>query len=427
MKKVLIITYYWPPAGGPGVQRWLKFVKYLRDFEIEPIVYKPSNPDYPLKDLSLVNEIPGDISILEQRIFEPYFFARLFSKKHTSSISSGIIPADGSQGLLQKFLLYIRGNFFIPDARKSWVKPSVKFLSEYLQNNKIDTIITTGPPHSVHLIGLNLIKAHPLKWVADFRDPWTQIGYHKKLKLTDSSELEHRKLEQQVLDTATHIITTSYTTRVQFEKQTKTPITVITNGYDTQESVENKLDDKFTVAHIGSLLSGRDPKNLWEVLGELARENGSFKNDLQLKLVGAVSQDVLVSIRNEGLEDNIELTGYVSHAEAVSIQKRSQVLLLIEIDIDDTRGIIPGKLFEYMAARRPILALGPEKWDVERILNETGSGNYFNYQEKKELKHRILSYYQLFLKKELTSNSRNIEKYTRKNLTGKLADLLKQL
>ena len=398
MKKVLIITYYWPPAGGPGVQRWLKFVKYLRDFEIEPIVYKPSNPDYPLKDLSLVNEIPGDISILEQRIFEPYFFARLFSKKHTSSISSGIIPADGSQGLLQKFLLYIRGNFFIPDARKSWVKPSVKFLSEYLQNNKIDTIITTGPPHSVHLIGLNLIKAHPLKWVADFRDPWTQIGYHKKLKLTDSSELEHRKLEQQVLDTATHIITTSYTTRVQFEKQTKTPITVITNGYDTQESVENKLDDKFTVAHIGSLLSGRDPKNLWEVLGELARENGSFKNDLQLKLVGAVSQDVLVSIRNEGLEDNIELTGYVSHAEAVSIQKRSQVLLLIEIDIDDTRGIIPGKLFEYMAARRPILALGPEKWDVERILYETGSGNYFNYQEKKELKHRILSYYQLFLK-----------------------------
>src|SRR5690606_29866879 len=130
MKKVLIITYYWPPAGGPGVQRWLKFVKYLRDFEIEPIVYKPSNPDYPLKDLSLVNEIPGDISILEQRIFEPYFFARLFSKKHTSSISSGIIPADGSQGLLQKFLLYIRGNFFIPDARKSWVKPSVKFLSD---------------------------------------------------------------------------------------------------------------------------------------------------------------------------------------------------------------------------------------------------------------------------------------------------------
>lgn len=427
MKKVLIITYYWPPAGGPGVQRWLKFVKYLRDFDIEPIVYKPSNPDYPLKDLSLVNEIPGDISILEQRIFEPYFFARLFSKKHTSSISSGIIPADGSQGFLQKLLLYIRGNFFIPDARKSWVKPSVKFLSEYLQDNKIDTIITTGPPHSVHLIGLNLIKAHPIKWVADFRDPWTQIGYHKKLKLTDSSELEHRKLEQQVLDMATHIITTSYTTRVQFEKQTKTPITVITNGYDTQESVENKLDDKFTVAHIGSLLSGRDPKNLWEVLGELARENGSFKNDLQLKLVGAVSQDVLVSIRNEGLEDNIELTGYVSHAEAVSIQKRSQVLLLIEIDIDDTRGIIPGKLFEYMAARRPILALGPEKWDVERILYETGSGNYFNYQEKKELKHRILSYYQLFLKKELTSNSRNIEKYTRNNLTGKLADLLKQL
>lgn len=427
MKKVLIITYYWPPAGGPGVQRWLKFVKYLREFDIEPIVYKPANGDYPLKDPSLMDEIPKDIIILEQKIIEPYFLARFFSKKHTSSISSGIIPADGKQGFLQKLLLYIRGNFFIPDARKSWVKPSVKFLSEFLDNNKIDTIITTGPPHSVHLIGLNLIKGRAIKWVADFRDPWTRIGYHKKLKLTDSSELRHQKLEQGVLNGASHIITTSFTTRLEFEKQTRTPVTVITNGYDKQVFSNIEPDTKFSIAHIGSLLSERNPKNLWQVLGELIRENISFKKDLQLKLVGAVSDEVLASIKNEGLEKNIEFKGYVPHSEAILIQNSSQVLLLIEINSEDTQGIIPGKLFEYMAAKRPILALGPEKWDVERILYETGSGNYFNYHEKKELKHRILSYYELFLKQALRSDSRNIDKYTRRNLTGNLAHLLKQL
>lgn len=427
MKKVLIITYYWPPAGGPGVQRWLKFVKYLRDFDIEPIVYKPANPHYPLKDTSLMDQIPGGITILEQKIFEPYFLSGFFSKKHTSTISSGIIPAHGKQSFIQKLLLYIRGNFFIPDARKSWVKPSVKFLSTYIKENNIGTIITTGPPHSVHLIGMKLIYDLDIKWVADFRDPWTRIGYHKKLKLTDSSELKHQNLEQKVLDAATHIITTSFTTKDEFQAKTRTPITVITNGFDEYDFEVNEPDKKFSIAHIGSLLSGRDPGNLWQVLGELCSENASFKRDLQLKLVGAVSDDVLTSIKREGLEENLHLMGYVPHSKAVEIQKTSRVLLLIEINSADTRGIIPGKLFEYMAAKRPILALGPEKWDVERILNETGSGNYFNYFEKQELKHRLLAYYELYLADSLISESRNIEKYTRRNLTGKLAELLKQL
>lgn len=427
MKKILIITYYWPPAGGPGVQRWLKFVKYLREFDIDPVVYKPANPDYPLSDPSLLNEVPQDITILEQRIFEPYFLAKFFSKKNTANISSGIIPANGKQSFLQKLLLYIRGNFFIPDARKSWVKPSVKFLSEFIENNKIDTIITTGPPHSVHLIGLNLIKNTELKWVADFRDPWTQIGYHNKLKLTDSSEVKHQKLEQTVLDNATHIITTSFTTRDEFKRQTRTPVTVITNGFDTYNSGTIEPDKNFSIAHIGSLLSGRDPQNLWQALGELTRENKSFQQDLRLKLVGAVSGEVMASIKKEGLEENLEMMGYVSHSEAINIQKKSQVLLLIEIDSPETQGIIPGKLFEYLAAKRPILALGPKKWDVERILNETGSGNYFNYHQVDELKHRILAYYELYLKNALCSESQNIERYSRRNLTGNLAQLLKQL
>ena len=426
MKKVLIITYYWPPAGGPGVQRWLKFVKYLRDFDVEPIVYIPENPDYPLLDESLKNEIPKDITILKKRIFEPYFLAGMFSKKQTSTISSGIINAEKEQSFLQKLLLYIRGNFFIPDARKFWVKPSIKYLSDYIQKNKIETIITTGPPHSVHLIGLGLKEKHAIRWIADFRDPWTSIGYHRKLKLTEASEIKHKKMEVKVLKEASDIITTSFTTKAEFEQITEKPITVITNGYDVLSAEEANLDKKFTISHIGSLLSGRDPENLWRVLGELIKEDFDFSKDFQLKLVGAVSDEVVQSINNSGLQEHLELIGYVSHPEALRIQRSSQVLLLVEINSEETRGIIPGKLFEYMAAKRPVLALGPEKWDVEKILQETGSGDYFNYRDRENLKFRIRVYYELYKKDALGSDSKNIEKYSRKNLTQKLAELLHQ-
>jgi len=155
-KKILIISYYWPPAGGPGVQRWLKFVKYLPDFNIEPHVYIPENPTYPLLDEKLLSEVSDKAIIIKQPIFEPYGLASVFSKNKTKKISSGIIPNQKKQSFVEKAMLWIRGNVFIPDARVFWVKPSVKFLKHYLQDHQIDTIITTGPPHSLHLIGLQL-------------------------------------------------------------------------------------------------------------------------------------------------------------------------------------------------------------------------------------------------------------------------------
>ncbi|WP_034925567.1 glycosyltransferase family 4 protein [Gillisia sp. CAL575] len=424
MKKVLIITYYWPPAGGPGVQRWLKFVKYLRDFDIEPIVYIPQNPDYPIIDESLLAEIPKGVTIVQKRIFEPYFLAKIFSKKETSSISSGIIKEAKSQNFLQKLFLYIRGNFFIPDARKFWIKPSVNFLSEYLSENKIDIIITTGPPHSLHLIGLGLKKKLEIKWIADFRDPWTEIGYHKKLKLSALAEAKHIALESEVLTSADHIITTSFTTQKEFQSKTLKPITVITNGYDSIEGNSSELNKKFSIAHIGSLLSGRNPNNLWKVLKELTSESKDFKENLVLNLVGTISNDVLKSIKEHNLEAYLELPGYVSHSEANKIQQTSQILLLVEIDSIETKGIIPGKLFEYIAAKRPILAIGPEDWDVTNILMHTNAGIYFGYQEETSLKEHILSMYKLYKTEQLNVSSVNIEKYSRKNLTGELAKLL---
>ena len=423
-KKVLIITYYWPPAGGPGVQRWLKFVKYLPDFGIQPIVYIPENPTYPIVDKNLVNEVSEKAIILKQRIFEPYQLASFLSKNKTKKMNSGIIPNQKKQSFLDKVFLWIRGNLFIPDARFFWVKPSVAYLEKYIQENNIDTIVTSGPPHSLHLIGLELKKKFNLHWFADFRDPWTTIGYHKSLRLSDFAAQRHKDLESEVLNTADTIIVTSKTTKTEFESLTTKPIAVITNGFDVENVEKQTLDTKFSMAHIGSFLSARNPKLLWESLVELTTEIPGLKSHLEIKLIGAVSQEVLDSITDFGLNDYLNNLGYVSHQEAIAHQRKSQVLLLIEIDSEETKSIIPGKLFEYMVSNRPIIAIGPKGSDFAEIITNTNTGVFFDYSEKVKLKSLILEHYNQFLAGKLQSHGIGLQKYSRKNLTQQLAQLI---
>lgn len=423
MKKVLIITYYWPPAGGPGVQRWLKFVKYLREFDIEPVVYTPENPNYPIIDKSFLSEIPEGIKIIKQPIFEPYKLASIFSKKKTQRISKGIISSKW-QSPIEKLMLWVRGNFFIPDARKFWVKPSVEFLQEYLINENIDTIITTGPPHSIHLIGLQLKKLIKIKWITDFRDPWTTIGYHKKLRLRKASIRNHKILEGDVLNTADKIITTSFTTKNEFYYITEKPIKVITNGYDINTVGKVELDTKFSISYIGSLLSGRNPHILWQALSELTKENKEFSKDFKLQLAGVISKDVLKDIYKYQLKNYVDLLGYISHDETLRLQRSSQILLLIEIDSEDTKCIIPGKLFEYMVAERPIIAIGPEDWDASKIISETNTGRCFTYDERKELKKHIISSYNDYKTGSLKTQPIGLKKYSRKSLTEELSKFI---
>lgn len=423
--KVLIVTYYWPPAGGPGVQRWLKFVKYLPSFGVQPVVYIPENPTYPLVDNGLLNEVSPETVIVKKSIVEPYAWASMFSKGTTKKISSGIIPDKKKQSVLQRLMLWVRGNLFVPDARVLWVKPSVTFLTRYIQEHNIDTVITTGPPHSLHLIGLGLKANLPIKWIADFRDPWTTIGYHKELKLSGSAAKKHKDLEQRVLNTADTLLVTSPTTKKEFEALTSKPIAVITNGYDVENVVKQPLDEKFSLAHIGSFLSERNPQALWEALAELISENQMFAQRFELKLIGAVSREVLDSIAQNGLNSYVNTLGYVSHAEAVAHQRKSQVLLLVEIDREETKCIIPGKLFEYMVSDRPILAVGPEGADMAEIIRTTNTGVFTLYTEKQKIKETLLGYFTQYLNGVLKSHAIGLQYYSRKNLTGQLAALLK--
>ncbi|OYU83927.1 MAG: glycosyl transferase family 1 [Flavobacterium sp. BFFFF2] len=424
-KKVLIISYYWPPAGGPGVQRWLKFVKYLPEFDIEPIVYIPENPTYPIIDQALLNEVSPGITLLKYPIVEPYGFATLFSAKKTKKISSGLLPVAKKQTFLERCMLWVRGNIFIPDARFLWVDPSVKFLTSYLQNNPVDLVVTTGPPHSLHLIGLKLKQQTACTWLADFRDPWTTIGYYKALKLSGYADRKHRALEKKVLQTADQILVTSPTTAAEFSAITQRPIQVITNGYDTEQVPKTTKDACFSLAHIGSLLLDRNPLVLWRALRSLTQENESFSAAFKLKLIGAVSPEVLQTIHEMELSEYLEMPGYIPHNEALVQQRSSQVLLLIEIDHTETRCILPGKLFEYMVSGCPILAFGPEQSDMEPIIRSTNTGQFYPYSAQEEtIKTQILHWFNEFQLGTLQSNGVGLQHYHRKALTAELSKLI---
>ena len=423
MQKVLILTYYWPPAGGPGVQRWLKFVKYLPEFGIEPILYVPENPSYPIIDDKLVEEIPKGVTVLRKKIREPYRWASLLSKSKTQTISRGMI-AKKKQGFLEKILLWVRGNLFIPDARVAWVKPSLDFLGSYLQEHKIGTVITTGPPHSVHLIGLGLKDKLNICWIADFRDPWTSIGYHAKLRLSKASQQKHKELERKVLSSADQIVVTSQATRSEFENITSKPIEVVTNGYE-DNPYAMALDEDFTIAHIGSLLTDRNPTRLWKVLGELVQTNKLFAEKLKIQLVGVVGDEVKDSLAEHGLADYVDFKGYLNHQEVLQLQQKAQLLLLLEINSAQTAGIIPGKLFEYFAAKRPILAIGPKEWEAGIMVQATESGTFLTIEDMTELNTVLLEWFSRYQEKRLVANPKYIEQYHRRQLTETLANIIR--
>lgn len=426
--KVLVISYYWPPAGGPGVQRWLKFCSYLPEFGVEPVVYVPENPTYPITDPAINDEIPNGIQVLKQPIWEPYFLGNLLGKKTTKTLSKGII--DQNPSLLKKFLLFVRGNLFIPDARKAWVNPSVKYLSEHIDQNKYDAIITTGPPHSLHLIGHKLQQQTGIRWIADFRDPWTTIGYHKELRLLPWNAAKHKRLEKKVLHSADEIIVTSPGTKLEFQEITSKQIAVITNGFDESDKPNEAvaLDSKFTIAHIGSLLAKRNPPALWKILKAICEKDENFKSDLKLVFAGVVAEEVKDWLKRYDLLDCAEFNGYVDHKEAIRLMHQSQLLLLLEIDSPETRSILPGKLYEYLMAERPILAIGPDGSDIEGILQESGSGTYFSHSNliTETLCPFFEDVYAAFKAGELKLGNNNTLAYSRRYLTEQLANLLKK-
>ncbi|TVP45105.1 MAG: glycosyltransferase [Mongoliibacter sp.] len=421
----MIITYYWPPSAGSGVQRWLKFAKYLPEYGWEPVIFTPENPDFELQDPSLEKEIGPEMEVLKFPIWEPYGIFR--SLKRDKKNQPAKILEQKQHSLTDKLGLWARANLLIPDPRIFWVKPSVSYLLDLVQKNQFQCIITTGPPHSMHLIGLKLKEKTGIPWIADFRDPWSKWEFLDTLPMTTLVRNKHKGLEAKVLDQADEVLTISPTFQKEFMELKNRDIRLLTNGFDEadfpEEFFKNQESENKTleVLYIGIIDAIRNPKPF---LASMKKSFGHKEQEVQLRFVGKVSEDVKEYINDDiWLSKHVSFEGYVSHQKVFEFYKNSQLLLLILTDTKNAKGNIPGKLFEYMATGRPILALGDPEGDSAIILKESGSGKVFAHDDLKG----ISKYLNEFQKPVTFIQSEKITSYSRRNLTAQLVQLLDKL
>ena len=436
MKRVLVITYYWPPTGGSGVQRWVKFAKYLPKEGWQPVIYTPENPEQLAIDKSLANEIPAETEILKTRIIEPYRFYKEFLKKSGHSKEAVEVNPVNAQNksIFQKVAMWIRGNFFRPDPRCMWINPSVKYLKDYLKEHPVDLIVSTGPPQSMHIIGMKLSEATGLPWVADFRDPWTKIFYFKHLSMTKATEKWHKKMERKVLDKASTIVAVSPLVQQEFQAMTQTPVELITNGYDECDFTSSKFEEAeggkdrdFIITHTGLFAADGNPTVLWEVLSEKCRKDSEFADKLKIRLVGKTDEQIINSLIEQGLETKTVDLGYQQHAVAVDEQRKASLLILPLRKEPEYKAVLPGKLYEYLASWRPVLGIGQPDGAMSMILNSTKTGVVFDWNDKASLKRFIDLCWERHLKGELTVEDADISRFSRINLTRRMAELFEKL
>ena len=430
MKKVLIITYYWPPSGGGGVMRWLKMSKYLPELGWQPIIYTPENPDPSVTDSSLLKEIHPETRVIKTPIWEPYEIYRKITGKHKEEkFKAGYISEASSGDWKNKLSVYIRGNFLIPDPRKFWIKPSIKYLSAFLKSNHIDLIVTTGPPHSMHLIGLGLKKKFNIPWIADFRDPWTDIDFYSSLRLSKRADKKHHSLELQVLKTADLIVTVSPSWAEDLQNKTEKPVSFIYNGFDPEDFINlpSVTDDEFSITHFGSFNRDRNTSALWTALNVLSQENPEFKSQLRIHLIGQTDNSVLKDIDSNGLSANLLLIDHLPHKKGIDHLAKSQILLLPINNTPNAAGILPGKMYEYLAVKRPVLAIGPTNADFAKIIQETNSGVVINFEDVEKIKLTVAEYFQLYKQKQLHLKSDSCKQFSRKELAKKFISLAETL
>ncbi len=427
MKKVrtaLLITYYWPPAGGAGVHRWLRMSRFFKENGWNLHVYCPENGSWPTMDPALQAEVSDDLTIIRRPIFEPH---KYLGKKSNPNIGAGLTH-QGKVGLVKKAVIWVRGNLFVPDARVFWIKPSVRFLFDYLKEHpEIDTIISTGPPHSMHLIGLGLKKHFPkINWVADFRDPWTQIDFYHELLPGKWADSRHKKLEKSVLQTADHVITVSKACAEGLQDIAERKVDVVTNGFIFPEfnAQEVQLDKAFTIAHFGSMPNARNPMALWKALQGAIKINPAIAEHLQLKLVGPVDFQIIEDIKKHQLERNMKLIPSVSHAESLVMQRSAQILLLVANNAGNVKGILTGKFFEYLGAKRPILAIGMADGDLHLALGETQSGQFCDFSDEEAMTAFVLDTFGKFQQGALHSSSTGLNTYSTQALTKRFLDII---
>jgi hypothetical protein len=429
LKRVLIITYHWPPSGGITVLRCLKIAKYLRDFGWEPIIFTAENAAYQYLDFSNEKDIPEGLEIHKVPITEPINAFKFFSgRKKDAPLQNITANSSRKKTIIDKLGMWVRGNFFIPDARFMWIKPSVAYLSDYLKNNPVDAIFTDGPPHTNTVIGMRLSQRFGIPWIADFQDPWTQVDYYADLYIGKRADKKHKALEQEVFHTAKKITIASPTWKADLESIGAKKVDVLYYGYDEADFVgfQPVKNEVFTIVHAGLLGSDRNPIGFFESLGKLIEQHPDLAAKVQIQLAGEVDYSVRKTIEENGLARVTKYVGMISRQEVLKLYEASSLLLLPINKASNAKGRIPGKLFELLRTGKPIVVFGQEDGDVKHLVEEKRHGSSFEYMDNTSIG--------VYLEKVLMNNefenfdpSLSVEEFSNRRLTEKVAHLLNEI
>jgi len=426
-KRILLITYYWPPTGGAGVIRWLMFSKYLSKEKYELFVYTPQNPEAQSIDHSFLRHVDPRITVYKNKIWEPYqLFKKATGKK--DNFNAGFLNEEKptSPGIVTKLSMFIRANFFIPDAKMLWIKPSVKYLSKVILDNKIDLVISTGPPHSLHLIARNLKRKFSTKWIADFRDPWTNIDFIKDLPMTKIAQSFQEKLELSVLKEADKVMIVGEQWRNDLYNIYNRDIELLSNGYEISFPEEVKPNKKFSILHVGNINADRTHESFFQALAGIISEVPVFKDHFVLQYVGKVDIKTRGFIEKYGLEEVTEIRKYVQHNEIGKYLKKAHLLYLPINRTHNANGILTGKFYEYLAAQRPIIAQGLVSSEMDRVIRATKSGALFDFDDQNGIKKTIVNWYKTYKENGSFDLQNHIENYSRKSLCKKLDQIIDQ-
>jgi len=411
MKKVLVITYYWPPSGGAGVQRWVKFIKYFKNQNIDPYIISvdPDFASYPVIDKSLINDIPENTNVYLTKTNEPY---SIYKKINNNQTPYAGFANEGRPNFLQKIARFVRGNFFIPDSRKGWNDFAYKKAVKVLEKENIDTVITTSPPHSTQLIGLKLKETLNIKWIADLRDPWTDIYYYKSMLHTKWAKRKDLNHEKAVIEKSDKIVVVSDSIKQLLINKSnliqESKIHVIPNGFDEEDfsvSSTNK-NNKFLLSYVGTITKDYPLDSIKKSITNL---------NINLEFTGKADHPT-----KHLLNEIAGFNNHVKHKESINLLLASDMLLLVIPKIANNKGILTGKLFEYLGARKPILCIGPTDGDAAIIIKECKAGKTFDYSDE----NGIYEFIETCMSNEFIFENKNYLNYSRRNLTKTLSKIL---
>lgn len=440
MKKVLFIVYHYPPAAGAATQRVLKFLKYLPKFGWEGSVLTVDEVDYPDLDNSLVDKIPAGTKVYRTKFWTPFgIYRRLTGRKPKEKIPVAFIK-DDHKSFAERISVFLRLNFFLPDAKVGWIPYAVKEGVRLIRDEKIDAIISSGPPHTCHLIARNIKRKTKIKWVADFRDPWTDIDYYSGMKRTKIAEWCDLRMEKSVLREADCVVSASdgYLNILK-SKGVKNSFEVITNGFDPDDFVDiPKIEtNKLVITYTGNMSITRNPEMLWQVLDELVTENSDFKQKFEFWFAGVMDDEIRAAIQSRPFFKNFKDFGYVSHSKAIELVFNSHLLIMIVNKVKTSNEILPGKIFEYIATGNQIMVIGPEEGEACKLIRQVGQGEAFDYVKKDEMKAYIIERFKDSKEGNLPATmnlkhqagieqyySEKCHKFTREKITEKLASIL---